>query len=196
MAAEPIAVADLRRNYARGGLVEGDLLDDPFAMFQRWLADAVAADLYEPNAMVVASVSTDGQPSSRMVLLKGFDERGFVFFTNLGSRQRAGVARGDALRVAVSVAPAGAPGSRGGRGFPGVPGRCRGVLRHPPTRFKVGRLGIESVARGVRTRRTRRGVRRRRGTLSRRGSGPRGVGRVPSRANGHRILAGSSGPDA
>lgn len=80
-------MADLRRNYASGGLVESDLLADPFEMFTRWLAEAIAAGLYEPNAMVVASVSPEGQPSARMVLLKGVDERGFVFYTNLGSRK-------------------------------------------------------------------------------------------------------------
>jgi pyridoxamine 5'-phosphate oxidase len=79
--------ADLRREYAAGGLTEGDLLPDPFAMFQRWYDDAVAADIYEPNAMVVSSVSSDGRPSSRMVLLKGFSDQGWVFFTNLGSRK-------------------------------------------------------------------------------------------------------------
>jgi pyridoxamine 5'-phosphate oxidase len=79
--------ADLRREYAAGGLGESDLLPDPFALFQRWYDDAVAAGLYEPNAMVVASVSVDGRPSSRLVLLKGFSDRGWVFFTNLGSRK-------------------------------------------------------------------------------------------------------------
>jgi pyridoxamine 5'-phosphate oxidase len=79
--------ADLRREYAAGGLAEGDLTPDPFAIFQRWYDDAVAAGLYEPNAMVVASVSADGRPSARLVLLKGFSERGWVFFTNLGSRK-------------------------------------------------------------------------------------------------------------
>jgi len=87
MSVEPIKVADLRRNYARGGLIEADLAPDPFEMFDRWLAESVAAELYEPNAMVVSSVSADGRPSSRMVLLKGIDERGFVFYTNLGSRK-------------------------------------------------------------------------------------------------------------
>jgi len=81
------AYADLRREYATGGLVEGDLPADPFALFQRWYDDAVAAGIYEPNAMVVASVSGDGRPSSRMVLLKGFSDQGWVFFTNLGSRK-------------------------------------------------------------------------------------------------------------
>jgi pyridoxamine 5'-phosphate oxidase len=79
--------ATLRREYADGGLTESDLADDPFAMFRRWYDEAVAADLYEPNAMVVASVSSDGRPSARVVLLKGFSEAGWVFFTNLGSRK-------------------------------------------------------------------------------------------------------------
>ena len=79
--------AELRREYALGGLAESELAADPFAMFQRWYHDAVTAPVYEPNAMVVASVSADGQPSARMVLLKGFSPQGWVFFTNLGSRK-------------------------------------------------------------------------------------------------------------
>lgn len=80
-------LASLRREYADEGLAESDLADDPVAMFHRWFDEAVAADLYEPNAMVLATVSADGRPSSRMVLLKGVDEHGFVFFTNLASRK-------------------------------------------------------------------------------------------------------------
>lgn len=79
--------ADLRREYALGGLVEADLAPDPFSMFRRWYDDARAAAVYEPNAMVVSSATTDGRPSSRLVLLKGFSEEGWVFFTNLGSRK-------------------------------------------------------------------------------------------------------------
>jgi pyridoxamine 5'-phosphate oxidase len=81
--------ADLRREYALDGLAESDLAPDPFAMFQRWYHDAVAAPVYEPNAMVVATVSADGQPSARLVLLKGFATDGWVFFTNLASRKGA-----------------------------------------------------------------------------------------------------------
>jgi pyridoxamine 5'-phosphate oxidase len=81
--------ADLRREYALGGLGEVDLAPDPFTMFQRWYHDAVAGGIYEPNAMVVATASADGRPSSRLVLLKGFTTAGWVFFTNLGSRKGA-----------------------------------------------------------------------------------------------------------
>ena len=80
-------LAELRREYTAGGLAEEDLLPEPVAMFRRWLHDATAAGLHEPNAMVVATVAPDGRPSSRLVLLKGLDERGFVFFTNYGSRK-------------------------------------------------------------------------------------------------------------
>jgi pyridoxamine 5'-phosphate oxidase len=79
--------AELRREYALGGLAEGDLAPDPFTMFRRWYDDAVAAAMYEPNAMVVSSATGDGRPSSRLVLLKGFTPAGWVFYTNLGSRK-------------------------------------------------------------------------------------------------------------
>ena len=80
-------IAALRREYADHGLSETDLAADPLAMFARWYDEAREAGIYEPNAMVVATVSTDGQPSSRMVLLKGFSDAGFVFFTNQHSRK-------------------------------------------------------------------------------------------------------------
>lgn len=80
-------IAALRREYADHGLSESELAADPMAMFARWFEEAVAAGLYEPNAMVVATVSADGQPSSRIVLLKGFSEAGLVFFTNQRSRK-------------------------------------------------------------------------------------------------------------
>ena len=80
-------VAALRRDYARSALAESSLDPDPYVQFGRWLADAVAADLPEPNAVVLATADADGQPSARTVLLKGYDERGFAFFTNLGSRK-------------------------------------------------------------------------------------------------------------
>ncbi|QZY29569.1 pyridoxamine 5'-phosphate oxidase [Nocardioides coralli] len=80
-------IAGLRREYADAGLTEADLDPDPIAMFRRWFEEAREAGLYEPNAMVVSTVSVDGRPSSRMVLLKGVSEAGFVFFTNTGSRK-------------------------------------------------------------------------------------------------------------
>ena len=80
-------VADLRREYSDRGLTEADLAADPMTMFAAWFDEARAAGLYEPNAMVVSTVAADGRPSSRMVLLKGFSDDGFVFFTNQASRK-------------------------------------------------------------------------------------------------------------
>jgi pyridoxamine 5'-phosphate oxidase len=86
------SVAAAREEYTRGGLVESDLLPDPIAMFRRWYADAYAAGLHEPNAMVVATVSATGEPSARLVLLKGVSDDGFVFYTNAHSRKGAELA--------------------------------------------------------------------------------------------------------
>lgn len=80
-------LADLRREYGGRPLRRADLDADPFAQFDRWFGEAVRAQALEPNAMSVATVDADGQPSSRTVLLKFFDQRGFVFYTNLGSRK-------------------------------------------------------------------------------------------------------------
>lgn len=85
-------LARLRREYADAGLDEADAGDDPWALFRRWLDEALASGMHEPNAMVVSTVSAQRGVSSRMVLLKGFDERGLVFFTNQASRKGADLA--------------------------------------------------------------------------------------------------------
>lgn len=85
-------LASLREEYMRGGLSEEDLDPDPIAMVRRWLDDAIAAALPEPAAMVVATVDPDGSPSARTVLLKGLDERGFVFYTHHSSRKGVALA--------------------------------------------------------------------------------------------------------
>jgi len=85
----PVSVADLRREYALARLDEKDVSRDPIAEFARWFAEAQAAEVEEPNAMVLATATPDGTPSARVVLLKGFDERGFVFFTDYRSRKSA-----------------------------------------------------------------------------------------------------------
>ena len=82
-----IDLAALRAEYADVGLDESDLAPDPEQMFRRWLHDALAAGVHEPNAMVLSTVGLDGRSASRMVLLKGMDARGFVLFTNHASRK-------------------------------------------------------------------------------------------------------------
>jgi pyridoxamine 5'-phosphate oxidase len=79
------SLADLRRDYRSAGLDESDLAPTWHEQLARWLADADA--LREPNAVVLATATPDGAPSARTVLLKGFDERGLVVFTNLASRK-------------------------------------------------------------------------------------------------------------
>jgi pyridoxamine 5'-phosphate oxidase len=80
-------LAALREEYARAGLDESDLAPDPVTMFRRWFDEAVAAGLYEPNAMVVATADGGARPGARLVLLKGLSDEGFVFFTNIRSRK-------------------------------------------------------------------------------------------------------------
>lgn len=81
------SLADLRESYTHTGLLESDLDHDPLAQFEKWFADARLAGLKEPNAMTLATVSADGQPSARIVLLKGVDAGGFIFYTNYHSRK-------------------------------------------------------------------------------------------------------------
>jgi pyridoxamine 5'-phosphate oxidase len=83
-----IDVARLRKEYTLCGLHRADLLADPFEQFSRWFEESVhSAGDREPNAMTLATATTDGQPSARVVLLKGFDHQGFIFFTNYESRK-------------------------------------------------------------------------------------------------------------
>lgn len=82
---DPAALAALRRSYELAGLDVQDVAPDPVEQFTRWLADAVAAELIEPNAMVVATADAHGRPRARTLLLKGADAAGFTFFTNYGS---------------------------------------------------------------------------------------------------------------
>ena len=80
--------AGLRRSYERGVLLEAEAEPDPIVQFGRWFEEAAAGgEIYEPNAMMLATVGADGRPACRAVLLKGFDERGFTFYTNLESRK-------------------------------------------------------------------------------------------------------------
>jgi pyridoxamine 5'-phosphate oxidase len=80
-------IADLRRNYTQAGLLETDVVSNPFEQFKLWFKQAIDADLLEPNAMTLATVTAEGKPSARIVLLKGFDDRGFVFYTNYNSQK-------------------------------------------------------------------------------------------------------------
>ena len=83
----PADIADLRREYALESLDEKDVARDPLLQFSRWFQEALNSGLPEANAMTVATADASGRPSARILLLKGFDERGFAFFTNYESRK-------------------------------------------------------------------------------------------------------------
>jgi pyridoxamine 5'-phosphate oxidase len=92
-------LARLRNDYQASGLRRADLPADPMELWRIWLADATAAELAEPNAMIVSTVDPDGRPSARTVLCKGADERGFVFFTNYASRKGVAIATNPAVAL-------------------------------------------------------------------------------------------------
>jgi pyridoxamine 5'-phosphate oxidase len=79
------SIADIRREYASRALTEADALADPIQQFSLWFGEALKSELLDTNAMTLATASRDGVPAARIVLLKGFDETGFVFFTNYES---------------------------------------------------------------------------------------------------------------
>jgi len=85
-------ISDLRREYMYAGLSRDDLSSDPIAQFEQWFLEAHDNGLDNPNALSLATVGTDGMPSLRTVLLKAFDAKGFVFYTNYGSRKAREIA--------------------------------------------------------------------------------------------------------
>lgn len=80
-------IAALRKDYSHASLSEAEVLADPIDQFHKWFAEALEARLPEPNAMSLATVGADGRPSSRIVLIKDLDARGFTFYTNYASRK-------------------------------------------------------------------------------------------------------------
>jgi pyridoxamine 5'-phosphate oxidase len=82
-----VDASSLRQEYTSAGLDKVDVDPDPIVQFHEWFENAVDADLHEPNAMILATAAEDGRPSARTVLLKGYDERGFVFYTNYEGRK-------------------------------------------------------------------------------------------------------------
>lgn len=89
------SIADLRREYSSRALVEEGADPDPFRQFGLWFDEAVRAEILDVNAMTLATTSADGEPSARIVLLKSFDEQGFVFFTNYESAKGRDLAARD-----------------------------------------------------------------------------------------------------
>jgi len=80
-------IADIRQEYKRASLLEAEVNANPLVVFNKWLDDAIKADVPEPTAMTVATSTFEGKPSARMMLLKGADDNGFAFFSNYESRK-------------------------------------------------------------------------------------------------------------
>jgi pyridoxamine 5'-phosphate oxidase len=93
MTIEKEILENLRQDYRSAKLSEKDVASNPMTQFGKWFKDAMEANLYEPNAMTLATAGTDRKPSARIVLLKGFDEKGFVFFTNYLSAKGKEIAK-------------------------------------------------------------------------------------------------------
>jgi len=87
-----MSVADIRQNYEKGELLESEAKNSPFDQFALWLNEAIALPAAEPTAMTLATVNTQNKPAARIVLLKGFDTKGFVFYTNYDSRKGSEIA--------------------------------------------------------------------------------------------------------
>ena len=82
-----MSIASLRKDYSHASLSENDVLADPISQFAKWFDEAIMAKVPEANSMSLATVGTDGRPSSRIVLIKEFDQRGFTWYTNYASRK-------------------------------------------------------------------------------------------------------------
>ncbi len=84
-----MSISSIRKDYQLQSLSESDVKQDPIGQFGKWWDEAIASSIDEVNAMTLSTVTAEGKPSARIVLLKGFDERGFVFFTNYESNKGA-----------------------------------------------------------------------------------------------------------
>lgn len=87
MALSKETIQNLRQEYKTATLSEKSVAADPISQFSKWFSEALDGGIYEPNAMTLATASTDGKPSARIMLLKGFDDKGFTFYTNYLSRK-------------------------------------------------------------------------------------------------------------
>lgn len=93
MSTDKKIIENLRRDYRSSILLETDIPQDPISQFSKWFLEALDSGLYEPNAMTLATATHDGKPSARIVLLKGFDEKGFIFYTSFLSRKGKEISR-------------------------------------------------------------------------------------------------------
>jgi pyridoxine/pyridoxamine 5'-phosphate oxidase len=131
-------IADIRKEYALAGLDESHLDPDPIRQFARWLGEAAAAGVPEHTAMTLATAGADGRPSARVVLLKGFDERGFVFYSNYGSLKGRHLAENPHASLSSS-----GPSWSGRSGSRASPSASRGRHRRPTSTAARSAAGWE-----------------------------------------------------
>ncbi len=181
------------------GLTGGDFTeaDEPLRLFADWFAEAKRAEPVNPDAMALATVDADGLPNARMVLLKGFDERGFVFYTNIDSvkgHELDGRAEGGA-DVLLEVAAA--PGARARQRGSGVEGRGRRLFRHALAHGADRRLGQQAIVGAGKPPGVREGDRAlHREIRDRHGAAAAVLVGLSRRAAGDRVLAGAAVPAA
>ena len=167
-----MALADIRREYLLGGLRRAELDANPVAQFNQWFAQAsggnrwrkIGIALYklwhailghtpiDVNAMVLATVDKAGRPSTRAVLLKGVDERGFVFYTNYDSRKGLELAENPNAALTFYWTGFGTAGLRRWHGEQNFQRRNRGVFQKPSAGQPSGDVGVEPARRGGRPR--------------------------------------------
>ncbi len=185
----PNSIQELRIDYQRGALDEANTDPNPFVMFQRWLDDAIAENLSEPNAMILATAALDGKPSARVMLLRNLDERGFVFFTNYSSRKGKEIAQNPFAALVFFLAAAASPNSRRRTHRTRIGARIRRVFRFAPARQSIERGGIPAKSGHSRPRifgSARAGIGQ---ALSQKGLASPALGRLSCRTGCNRILA-------
>ena len=173
---------------------------DPLAMFRRWFDDAQAAHLHEPNAMIVATVSPDGQPAARTVLLKGLTggaDGGFAFYTNTASRKGDDLAHEPRCALLFPWHPLERQVRVEGVASRLTDAEVASYFAARPRGSQLGRARVSAVAGRRRSRGARRPLRRGGGAVRRRrGPGADGLGRLPGAARDVRVLAGPVRADA
>ena len=87
MSIDKSTIQNLRQDYRSASLLESDVTENPYSQFEKWFSEALNSEVLEPNAMTLATANTNGIPSARIVLLKGFTDQGFVFYTNYESQK-------------------------------------------------------------------------------------------------------------
>lgn len=188
--------AAMRRQYRTTLLDEADLAATPMAQFARWFKEAVTGGLHEPNAMVVATATPDGHPSTRTVLLKAYDDRGFVFYTNYASRKANELAANPHVSLLFPWHQISRQVIVTGKAARIPQDETEAYFRTPPPRLPAGRLGEPPVAADRLPHRADDQLRGTGDPLPRRhrGPAPSSVGRLPDRPGDDGVLAGPREP--